>query len=167
MRFIRSPHLSDWMATSTTWSLEHKSFVQLENRDQSKELHILSNKQTKVYKFVGEVAAQYENDVIHREESFVDTSAENEPNVDVEYARYLSLEHLQDIVVEDLYNCNRYRNFVDDLSDREKMEGHWLNYEQGEYRFIVDRFLIHDILIILVIDENALSLKLEVYQLNK
>ena len=57
-----------------------------------------------------------------------------------------------------------FRDFIDYLSDREKIEGHWLTYQHGEYRFIVDRFLIHDILMILVINENAMDIKLEVYQ---
>lgn len=155
MKFIRSYCLSNWMTTSTTWGIEHKSYVSIENGD----LLILCNKKNKLYKYIGMVSAEYRTNDIHRTSNFLN-------NVDENYGRYLALEHLQDIIINDIHSFSKFRDFIDDLSDREKIEGHWLTYQQGEYRFIVDRFLIHDILMILVIDENAISLKLEVYQLN-
>ena len=143
------------MATPTTWGLEHKSYARIESGD----LLILSNKESKLFKYTGEVIAQYTNNSIHRTSNFIDDTDSN-------YGRYLALEHLQEIIVNDLHNATKYRDFIDDLSDREKIEGHWLTYQHGEYRFIVDRFLIHDIIMILIVDEKALHLKIEVYQYN-
>lgn len=153
MKFIRSYCLSNWMTTSTTWGIEHKSYVSIENGD----LLILCNKKNKLYKYIGMVSAEYRTNDIHRTSNFLN-------NVDENYGRYLALEHLQDIIINDIHSFSKFRDFIDDLSDREKIEGHWLTYQHGEYRFIVDRFLIHDILMILVIDENAMDIKLEVYQ---
>ena len=155
MKFIRSYCLSNWMTTSTTWGIEHKSYVSIENGN----LLILCNKENKLYKYIGMVSAEYGTNDIHRTSNFMN-------DVDENYGRYLALEHLQDIIINDIHSFSKFRDFIDDLSDREKTEGHWLTYQHGEYRFIVDRFLIHDILMILVIDENAISLKIEVYQLN-
>ena len=106
------------MTTSTTWGIEHKSYVSIENGD----LLILCNKKNKLYKYIGMVSAEYRTNDIHKTSNFMN-------DVDENYGRYLALEHLQDIIINDIHSFSKFRDFIDDLSDREKTEGHWLTYQ--------------------------------------
>lgn len=161
MRFIRSERLSKGIDTFKTWSLEHGCYAHMKGKDIEIEPYTGKPPAFRLYRYAGVIRAKYGTDSVETAVEFLDIKSKR---TGIEQLTATAKAYFNEIITEDLPCAERYRDFIDDLSGRERLEGRFVRKtHEGVVLFLIDKYLDKGMALVLIVEEYTLQLEMEVY----